>query len=187
MDHGFIHKQTGITKKRRRPSDYNQEPCVEIPKNHQFNIRKPSQEEDELEKRKRESEVRVTAEFLEKFIKENHAGRVPPDPSILPAEFLCIHYIETPFIEHEGVLRNPGKMIMRAPRFSAGEYEIVDNDDGDGDGSAGVLKWSCCDREEDEAPRQDWYNVRFSRGDPKLREGVREPPKPDCAPTFHEP
>ncbi len=50
----------------------------------------------------------------------------------------------------------------------------------------GVLRWSCCDRREDEVPRADWWNVKFSRGDPKLREGVRDPPKPPCPPTFHE-
>ncbi|KAI0521358.1 hypothetical protein F5B22DRAFT_644086 [Xylaria bambusicola] len=45
--------------------------------------------EDEI--KKQEADVRMAPEFLEKFNRENHFGRIPPDPSVLPAEFLCIH------------------------------------------------------------------------------------------------
>ncbi|KAI1739537.1 hypothetical protein F4680DRAFT_448914 [Xylaria scruposa] len=73
---------------------------------------------------------------------------------------------------------------MKAPRFSAGEYEPCDDNYYCDDAMSKV--WSCCGRGEHEEPRQDWWNVGFSRGDPKSREGVREPRLPDCEPTYHE-
>ncbi|KAI1202305.1 hypothetical protein F5X97DRAFT_287239 [Nemania serpens] len=73
---------------------------------------------------------------------------------------------------------------MRGRRFSAGDYEVDEEDDLDDDGSR---IWSCCGRREHEQPRKDWYNGRFSRGDPRRREGVRDPPQQDCPPTYHEP
>lgn len=81
--------------------------------------------------------------------------------------------------EHEGVLRKPGT-ILRARRFSAGDHEVEDGDDD------AAKVWSCCGRKEHEKPRKDWYNCRFSRGDPRRREGIRNP-QLDCPPTYHEP
>ncbi|KAI0450431.1 hypothetical protein F5B21DRAFT_528931 [Xylaria acuta] len=156
----------------------------------------PPQGESESDKNKREADVRVSAKFVKRFTKEAHSGRVPPDPSVLPAEFECIHCHRVVKREenshpwHEGVLRDPGSQILKAPRFSAGEYEPCDDayyfNNGDGDDGAGGKVWSCCGRGEQEEPRKDWWNVRFSRGDPRWREGVRVPPPQDCEPTYHE-
>ncbi|KAH8161570.1 hypothetical protein CIB48_g6672 [Xylaria polymorpha] len=180
----------------------------------------PPPEESESDRNKREADVRVSARFVRRFTRECHSGRVPPDPSVLPPEFECIHCHKVvkreenthpwrpPALkklpieaakpqnkrEHEGVLRNPGLVILKAPRFSAGEYEPCGDDDcyndGDDDGGGGAAAtgkvWSCCGRGEYEEPRQDWWNVRFSRGDPRWREGVRDPPPHDCEPTYHE-
>ncbi|KAI0442348.1 hypothetical protein F4803DRAFT_575635 [Xylaria telfairii] len=173
----------------------------------------PPPEESESDRNEREADVRVSAGFVRRFTKECHSGRVPPDPSVLPPEFDCIHCrrvvkreenthpwslklsIKPQPTEHEGVLRNPGPIILKAPRFSAGEYEPCgdddycynnDNDDGAGAAAASGKVWSCCGRAEHEEPRQDWWNVRFSRGDPRWREGVRNPPPHDCEPTYHE-
>ncbi|KAI0478015.1 hypothetical protein F4859DRAFT_520908 [Xylaria cf. heliscus] len=193
----------------------------------------PPQVESESDRNKREADVRVSSKFVRRFAREGHSGRVPPDPSVLPAEFECIHCHRVvkreenshPWIsqqqnpnppypkdkehqtnphprrtEHEGVLRKPGYLILKAPRFSAGEYEPcgdddyyfnnninnINNDGEDEDAATGGKVWSCCGRAEHEEPRQDWWNVRFSRGDPRCREGVRVPPPHDCEPTYHE-
>ncbi|KAI1754105.1 hypothetical protein F4782DRAFT_529034 [Xylaria castorea] len=152
----------------------------------------PPQGESESDRNKREADVRVSAKFVKRFTKEGHSGRIPPDPSALPAEFECIHCQRVVKREenshpwHEGVLRNPGYLILKAPRFSAGEYEPCDDAYCANDDAVAGKVWSCCGRGEDEEPRGDWWNVRFSRGDPRWREGVRVPPPQDCEPTYHE-
>ncbi|RYC55246.1 hypothetical protein CHU98_g10963, partial [Xylaria longipes] len=124
----------------------------------QANSTRPPQEESESDKNKREADVRVSAKFVKRFTKECHSGRIPPDPSVLPAEFECIHC-------HRVVKReeNSHPWILKAPRFSAGEYELCADDYYFDDGAGKV--WSCCGRGEHEEPRKDWWNVRFSRGD----------------------
>ncbi|KAI0547678.1 hypothetical protein F4679DRAFT_359407 [Xylaria curta] len=52
---------------------------------------KPPPQESESDRNKREADVRVSAELVKRFTKEGHLGRIPPDPSVLPAEFRCIH------------------------------------------------------------------------------------------------
>ncbi|KAI3328217.1 hypothetical protein F4824DRAFT_506818 [Ustulina deusta] len=81
------HQEPGLTMDRPQQSDGN---GTESP-GHQVNQNMRPREEAELEESKLDYEVRVTPEFLQKFNEENHAGRIPPDPSVLPAKFLCIH------------------------------------------------------------------------------------------------
>ncbi|KAI1119596.1 hypothetical protein F5Y14DRAFT_395862 [Nemania sp. NC0429] len=57
--------------------------------NEPTNIRPPAESEDE--KNRRESDVKVSAEFVRRFTEEAHDGRAPPDPSVLPEVFTCIH------------------------------------------------------------------------------------------------
>ncbi|KAI0521357.1 hypothetical protein F5B22DRAFT_644085 [Xylaria bambusicola] len=85
--------------------------------------------------------------------------------------------------EHSGFLHRPQKAIYKPQRFGDGEYIMVD-DDGL---TSSTLRWSCCDRAEDEAPRAaDWHNMSFSRGDPSVRKTQLNPEPPPCPPTYHE-
>ncbi|KAI1364555.1 hypothetical protein F5Y08DRAFT_339470 [Xylaria arbuscula] len=72
--------------------------------------------------------------------------------------------------------------MLKDSRFNAGDWGVV-NDDMDEE----KREWSCCHKGEHDSPPKDWQNVRYSRGDPKRYEGVRDPPPPLCPPTFHEP
>ncbi|TGJ87490.1 hypothetical protein E0Z10_g1304 [Xylaria hypoxylon] len=83
-------KGEGTTPYRPRRSVHSREKRRES-REHETIADNQPKEEDEDGKNKRESEVRVTAEFFQEFNKKNHAGRVPPDPSVLPAKFLCVH------------------------------------------------------------------------------------------------
>ncbi|KAI1821938.1 hypothetical protein F4861DRAFT_541461 [Xylaria intraflava] len=136
------------------------------------------------ERNKRESDVKVTAEVSQKFTDKYLNGRVPPSPTALPAEFTCIH-CEKVVKREENVhpwLRVPHP-ILKAPRFRAGEYQPFGDDNSDND----VRVWSCCGREEHDKPRKDWYNVRFTRGNPQANVYRRTPLPLDCPPTYHEP
>lgn len=47
--------------------------------------------EDENERNKREADIKLDPEFVRLFYEVAHEGRVPPDPSVLPETFVCIH------------------------------------------------------------------------------------------------
>ncbi|KAI2624739.1 hypothetical protein GGS21DRAFT_493747 [Xylaria nigripes] len=72
---------------------------------------------------------------------------------------------------------------MKDSRFSVYEFEPFNAENSTAD-----RIWNCCQREESEKPQQDWWNVKFTRGDRNAREqGATEPRPVDCPPTYHEP
>ncbi|KAK5633063.1 hypothetical protein RRF57_008777 [Xylaria bambusicola] len=186
---------SSLRKQRNRLRIIKQQREAEAKKKRQEDDKKKLEEEGkklEDEKKKQEADVRMSLKFLEKFNKENHFGRIPPDPSVLPAEFRCIHCKKIVKREeninpwHSGVLHHPSKTIYKPNRFNEGEYIIVD-DGGYSDSSSRMLRWTCCDRAENEAPgAEDWHNMSFSRGDPSAQKNQLNPHPLTCPPTYHE-
>ncbi|KAJ2983869.1 hypothetical protein NUW58_g6177 [Xylaria curta] len=125
-----------------------------------------------------QSEMQANVDPVKKFNEEYHSGREPPHITALPETFECIHCHNVIYLKyrvtnedglqgHQGGLRLSSRMFVKSRRWSAGDYDIEEDEDDEG------RVWSCCDRRKHESPRKDWWNVRFSRGDPRLRKEVR--------------
>ncbi|GAP82915.2 hypothetical protein SAMD00023353_0104450 [Rosellinia necatrix] len=110
---------------------------------------KRQQQQEQEDRNKNEYDIRVDPDFLERFNREAHDGRVPPDPSTIPAEFNCIHCKKSVKREenHDGTLMDSGRLVVRPPtRFNHGEYEY------EWIGGGGPQRWSCCGRKEGDVP-----------------------------------
>lgn len=86
----FARKSSRRRVERRRQGQGSQNTGPERPDTQTTTLSPPATE-DEDERTKRESDVKVSAEFVQRFTEEAHYGRVPPDPSVLPESFVCIH------------------------------------------------------------------------------------------------